>query len=349
MKKLCAFFIAAVIAVSNIVVLSYEDIPVNMLVNGRQSSFAFSPIIRDGVTYVDIKTLARDLGLSYKTYMGHESAVISNSRKSICFAPGEEYATVADLSGTSDEEFLYRKLTAPCIYIGSHLAVAARDVASVFGYTLGYNKDTATVYFGYSPEMISSQTRAVVEGQAYYFQNQGEFNLPSFGSGYCWACSYAMLITNVTGQRVTPTDIAAVNLTKNSNGAYCYHSEISQVFNVSFACALSQFSPYYAGRDSVTGGTYINNPQKDDDVVRKALKEALTLHPEGVMVRYASYPHTMVAVAYEGDLILFNDPAPTSGGVYSDTGRYQGVPFSETCVAAKGFVLSDITFIQALD
>ena len=349
MKKLCAFFIAAIIAASNIVAFSYEDTPVNMLVNGRQVSFAFSPLIRDGVTYVDAKLLTASLGLSYKAYSTPESVVISNSRTSVCFVPGEEYATVADLGGHNDEEFSYRLLTAPCIYIGKHLAVAARDIASVFGYALGYNKDTATVYFGFAPEMISAETRGLIEGQAYYFQNQAEFNLPSFGSGYCWTCSYAMLISNVTGIRITPADVAAVNLTKSSSGAYCYHSEIVKAFNVRFVSALSESSPYYAGRDSVSGGTYINNPQKDDAVVRAALKEALMLHPEGVMVRYAAFPHTMVAVAYEGDVILFNDPAPSASSAYSDTGRYQGVPFSETCVAAKGFALSDITFMQALD
>ena len=118
---------------------------------------------------------------------------------------------------------------------------------------------------------------------------------------------------------------------------------------VKFVSALSETSPYYAGRDGVSGGTYINNPAKDDNVVRAALREALTLHPEGVLVRYAAFPHTMVAVASEGEIILFNDPAPSKSNAYSDTGRYQGVPFSKTCVGAKGFKLSDITFIQAID
>lgn len=349
MKKLCAFFIAVMIAASNIVAFSYEDTPVNMLVNGKQVSFSFTPVIRDGVTYVDIKTLSAHLGLKYKTYSGHESAVISNYRISVCLVPEEEYATVADLSGSSDEEFFYRQLAAPCIYIGSALAAPARDIAEIFGYVLWYNQEDGIVYFGYSPEMISSRTRSAVEAQAYYFQNQEEFALPSFGSGYCWACCYAMLVTNVTGMRITPSDIAAVNLTKGTSGAYCHHSEIAKAFGVKFVPALSSSSPYYGGTDSVSGGTYINNPQKEDSVVREAIKEALVNHPEGIMVRYAGYPHTMVAVANEGDLILFNDPAPTSSGTYSATGNYQGVPFSETCVAAKGFVLSDITFMQALD
>lgn len=349
MKKICALFIAAALAASNMVAFSYEDTPVNFLINGKSASFSFSPVIRDGVTYVDAKTLASTLGLSYKAYTNHESIVISNALTSICLIPGEKYATVSDMTGRSDSEYSYRLLTAPCIYIGSYPAVAARDMAAVFGYSLTFDQASNTVYFGYSPEMISDATQQSIDSRAYYFQNQAEFALPSFGSGYCWVCSYAMVLTNVTGRRITPADVAAVNLTKTANGAYCYHSEIISAFGVKFVSALSEDSPYYGGRVSGSGGTLINNPQKDDAIVRAALKEALTLHPEGVMVRYADFPHTMVAVAYQGDMILFNDPAPSGSGTYSDSGRYRGVPFGETCVAGKGFVLSDVTFIQAID
>jgi len=348
MKRICALLTAALILLSAFGVCAYEDVPVNFLINGNQTEFPFSPLIRDGVTYVDAKTLCTRLNLSYKTYPDHESVIISNSRISMCLIPQEIYATVSDLTGTSDEEFTYKRLTAPCIYIGGHLAVAARDIASVFSYALSFDTQSNTVYFGYSPKMISANTRAAAQNSAYYFQNQAEFSLPSFGSGYCWACSYAMLLTNVTGVRITPSDVAAVNLTKSASGAYCYHSEIVSAFNVKFVSALPQTSPYYGGRAEPSGGTYINNPQKDDSVTIAALKEALTMHPEGVMVRYEGFPHTMLAVAYEGDIVLFNDPAPTSSSSYSDTGKYQGVPFSETCVAKKGFTLSDVTFIQAL-
>jgi len=348
MKKLCALFIIISLFTAVLPAFAYEDIPVSMLINGKTVSFPFNPVIRDGVTYVDLRTLTSSLGLSYKTYPDHESVIVSNSRTSICLVPYEEHATVADLTGKSDKEYTYHFLSAPCIYIGNNLAVAARDIASVFGYALSFDKEAQTVYFGYAPQMISAATREAIANRAYYFQNQAEFALPSFGSGYCWACSYAMLISNVTQLRITPSDIAAVNLTKSSSGAYCYHSEIVGAFNVKFTSALSENSPYYGGRDSVSGGTYINNPLKDDAVTRAALKEALALHPAGIIVRFADYPHSMVAVAYDGDIILFNDPAPTSSGAYSETGKYQGVPFSETCVAKKGFMLSDVTFIQAI-
>ena len=196
--------------------------------------------------------------------------------------------------------------------------------------------------------MISADTLLKAQSLTYYFQNQAEFALPNFGSGYCWTTSYAMLISNAKGERITPVDVANVNISSGYNGEYCYHSKIAQSFDVRFVNALPSGSLYYAGREDTSGGTYISNPLKQDDVVRSALREALTLHPEGVMVRYAAYPHTMVAVAFDGDIILFNDPA-APGGSYSEVGNYHAVPFNQTCVGARGFKLSDITFIQAID
>lgn len=336
------------VMLSSVTAFGYEETKVKMIVNGDSVNFRFSPVIRDGVTYVDVKTLAGKLGLNYKTFSNHDSIILSNSRKSMCIVPGDVLATVADMSGRNDSEFFHKILTAAPIYINGHLAVAARDISTVFGYTLTFNKDENTVYFGFDPKMISAATRENIESRAYYFQNQAEFNLPSYGSGYCWATCYAMVITNITGERITPLDVADVNLTMSSDGAYCYHDVIASAFNVEFTSALSTDSPYYGGRVSGSGGTYIENPEHDDNVVRAALKEALTLHPGGVMVRYADFPHTIVAVAYEGDTILFNDPAASTYHSYSDTGKYQGVPFSETCVGRKGYSLSDVTFIQAI-
>ena len=47
------------------------------------------------------------------------------------------------------------------------------------------------------------------------------------------------------------------------------------------------------------------------------IKQALLKHPEGVLVRYAAFPHTMVAIGFTDDVIYFNDPAPTSSSSYS--------------------------------
>lgn len=344
MKKLCALIISALLLLSFTPVSAYEDTYINVLINGQSVSFPSSPFIRDGVTYIDAQTLASTLNLEYKTFPDHNSITISNRRTSVCFVPGEPLATVADLTGQSDKEYHFITLTGPCLYADGRYIIAARDLANTFGYSLGFNSETLTVYFGYAPQMISENTRHSIESKAYYSQNQPEFNLPSGGSGYCWVCSYAMVLSNLTGTRITPNDVSAVNLNFSSSGAYCYHHEIVSAFNVKFVSALSLQSPYYGGRDSTSGGTFIHNPENNDAVVRNAIKEALLLHPEGVLVRYSDFPHTIVAVAEENGIILFNDPVQVSGNR-----NYRGVPFSETCIGKKGFVLSDVTFIQAID
>lgn len=184
-------------------------------------------------------------------------------------------------------------------------------------------------------------------GHTFYFQNQEEWQLDDYGRGYCWAVSYAMLLTDVTATQVTPVDVDAVNKKKSSDGAYCYHYDIVSAFGARFIKALDESSPYYGGYSGNNGGTAIANPDGDDEVARAALREALDRNPAGVMVRYAGYPHTVVAIGYDDEKIYFNDPMYVSSG-YAKTSSKSGIPFEETCMGMRGMSLSEITFIQAL-
>ena len=347
-KKFCCVFAIILIILAGFAAIAHgEDYLVNFVVNGNNLNASSVSFIRNGVTYVDLRALSSTLSLTYTSYEGHDSAVINNYSKSICFVP-DEHATVSDLTGNSDSEYSYRVLAGPCLTDGVNILVAARDIADEFGYALSYDAATSTVYFGYIPGTNTGSNKDAALSKVYYFQNQAEFNFPSHGSGYCWVCSYAMVMTNLTGTRITPADVAAVNLKHTSDGAYCYHGSIVSAFNLKFVPALPTTSPYYGGMSGVASGTYINNPTKDRAVTIAALKEAIDYHPEGVLVRYGSFPHTMVAVGYEGDTILFNDPAPTSSSSYATVGRYHCVPFEKTCVPSRGYDLEDLSFIQAI-
>lgn len=312
---------------------------VNLIVNSQKATSAFRVESRGGVTYADAKALSNAFGLSFKIYASPKSATIGSGSKMMCLSPDELYATVADLSGKSSREYEFCALLAPCVFDKSSVLIPVRSFADIFGFYIGYDESTKSVTLSrYAP--LDSFEKIEDGNHIFYYQNQAEFSLPNSGSGYCWTCSYAMLISNLKSQKITPVDVAAINESKAGNGAYCYHSEIESAFDFDFVSAIPEDSIYYAGRDAVSGGTLINNPQKDIAVAIAALRQALTLHPEGVMVRYAAYPHTMVAVGYKDSTIIFNDPAAE---------HYKGVPFEETCVAAKGFLLSDLTFIQAID
>ena len=335
MKKISLVLI--IVFLMSIYNVAYADS--NMLINGKVATDNFRITTVNGVTYADAKALSDSFGLSYKNYTYPASATIGNSKKMMCIVPNELYATVADLTGKATQEYIFHPLSAPIIYKNNTFLIPVRAFAEIFNYYISYNETTKVVELSKYPP-LDFYTSIEDKSHVFYYQNQSEFALPNSGSGYCWVCSYAMLISNLKSQRITPNDVAKINEEKTSNGAYCYHSEIASAFDVKFVSALPEDSIYYGGRDGASGGTFIENPEKDPLITIAALRQALTLHPEGVMVRYASYPHTMVAIGFNEYSIIFNDPGAA---------HYENVPFEETCVAAKGILIEDLTFIQAID
>ena len=332
--------------------LGAESSAVNIEVNGKKVHFTWQPVIVNGVTMADVREVASAIGVKYGWYPKLSSATVRDSNTGICITAGEESMTVTDLTGTSTTEYNFFDLLHTAYIADGRLIAPVRDVVTVFGYWLNFDSATMTVNILntslYSKEQKRTSGSLSGMDNTYYFQNQTEFELPGFGSGYCWVCSYAMVLTDLTGKSVTPPDVAEVNLTRTSDGAYCYHYEIAQKFGVRFVPAVSRNSQYYGGFDSGSGGTFIANPEKSDAVASAAIREALVKHPEGILVRYSNFPHTMVAVGFSDDTIYFNDPAYTSSAKYAVKGKYNCVPFEKTCVAAKGFKLADLTYIQAL-
>ena len=184
-------------------------------------------------------------------------------------------------------------------------------------------------------------------GHTFYYESEPAWQFPGNGSGYCWVCSYAMLLNDTVGN-VSPKDVAKVNLDQGASGNYCYHYQIVSSFGAAFTPALSSESPYFEKYEAGKGATYINNPEHEEAIGISALKEALSRNPAGVLVRYGEqYPHTIVAVGYEGDTVYFNDPMNQAGGV-NVTGKNGKIPFECTYPGIKGFTLGDITFIQAI-
>lgn len=353
MKRICAIIIVIMflIIVPDSALGASRD-TVKIKVNGTTVRFSWKPVIIDGVTMADVREVASAIGVKCNWYPKLVSATVKDSNTGICITAGEECMTVTDLTGTSTTEYNFFDLLHEAYIDGGRLIAPVRDVVTVFGYWLNFDQETMTVNIlntsVYSKEKKQANVSLSGQDNTYYFQNQTEFSLPGFGSGYCWVCSYAMVLTDLTGKSITPTDVAEVNLTRTSDGAYCYHYDIAQEFGVRFVPAVSKNSQYYGGFDSGVGATFIANPEKSDEVASAAIREALAQHPEGIMVRYSSFPHTMVAVGFSGDTVYFNDPAYTSSAKYATKGSYNCVPFENTCVAAKGFKLADLTYIQAL-
>lgn len=339
--------ITAVFSVS-----AYAEETFDIMVNGKTVRFNNDPIIADGTTLVEARPFAEALGASVKWSPNTQSVKLTTKKYAAVLKIDYEIMTLIDLN--SDDESMEQIQLSVCPVLVDDVAyVPVRSIAEAFGGEVELEDDVVKISLnGYKynkKKNLDPDDFLDGSNHTFFFQNQSDWEFPSFGSGYCWTCSYAMLITDVTGELVTPADVAAVNEEQCGNGAYCYHWDIADAFGVKFVSALDSKSPYYGGRDSNSGGTKIYNSNLDEDVAIEALKEALDNHPEGVIVRYASYPHSMVAVGYEGDTIFFNEPMRVSTKSYMDSSPKCNVPFEETCVGKSGIDFAEITFIQALE
>ena len=330
--------------------MAADDITV--MLNGKTIDFDIDPIVIDGVTMVEVRPFAEALGCSVKWSQNTQSVKLTTSKKGAVLKINDYVMTVSDMTGKDDGDMQRISLSvAPMVVEGSTF-VPLRSVAEVFDTDTVWDDEEDIIKLsknGYKYRDNSASSRSTKKSNSgshtFFFQNQSDWQLPNYGSGYCWTVSYAMLISDVTGEYVTPVDIAEINKKKSGNGSYCNHWDIIKNYGVEFVPAVAEDSPYYGGRDSNSGGTKINCVDEYDAI--DALKEAIDRNPAGVMVRYAAYPHTMVAVGYEGDTILFNEPMQTSRS-YADESSKENVPFEDTCVGKRGINIEDITFIQAL-
>lgn len=323
-----------------------------VLLDGEEIDFSVAPVMINDAMMVEVRPLADALGYSVKWEQDTPQSVtlITNDGTNLVLTVDWNIMTI-----NSEEEC--QLSVAPTIIAGS-MFVPLRSFAEALGIKVVWDNSTSSVQLSengytysnaaysaaYAPARSLSASRGN-SGHTFYFQNQSSWSLPSYGSGYCWTVSYAMLISDVIGQTVTPLDVAAVNEASGGDGSYCSHWDIVDAFGVKFVPALDTNSVYYDGRDSIAGGTKVKCSNEYEAV--QALKEALDRNPAGVMVRYSDYPHTMVAVGYEGDTILFNEPMQISRS-YEDESPKENIPFEETCVGKRGFNLEDMNFIQAL-
>ena len=340
-------------ALTFVICLSSAASANDVLFNGRALKFDNDPIVVNGATLVEVRPLAEAFDATVKWSPNTNSVKLTTKKSGLVLKIDYDIMTKTDLGDSEDGDFEQVALSAAPRLVNNVAYVPVRDISKAFGASVDWDGESGNILIssgGYRYSSAPAASPVVFRNgtsHTFFFQNQADWSLPNYGSGYCWTCCYAMLITDVTGNVVTPKDVAAVNESKGASGSYCYHGDIVSKFGVKFVSALDENSPYYGGRDSVAGGTKILNPGKDESVTIAAIKEALDLHPEGIMVRYSSYPHTLVAVGYEGDTIYFNEPMPYGKG-YNDSSVYNHITFDETCVGMRGMSIADVTYLQAL-
>ena len=337
MKKIISLLLCIALLLSFVSVSASDNI--NISLDGNPVQFQFPPIIHEGRTMLHLRSFAELFNYQIEWDSYSQSITLTSDGNYIYMSIGDPQIYSYGYNG-------YKSITAdvPPMIIGDYTYLPLRAVASAFNTYVSWNQSTRTV------ELLSGGKKFHVDGvcnHTFYFQNQKDWQLPNFGNSYCWVTCYAMILNDIVGN-VTPLDVAKVNEEQCGDGAFCHHFPIVEKFGATFVPAISEDSPYFEMFTDYFS-TYIKNEEKDDAIAIAAIKEALDRNPEGIMVRFDEKPHTIVAVSYEGDVIYFNEPMPYHHGVYDTKTPYEHVTFDKTYPAIKGYKLSDMTCIIAID
>ncbi len=305
----------------------------------EEIKFSVAPIIVEDRTLVQIRPIAEAMGLEIEFEPACSMVILADGETEVRFFLDSEVRLVNGEENNMDTKPVLKE---------NYTFLPLRYLAEPFGYEVGYEQDSGAVFISLpaepqedaEPETETEKEISTGSGDfpsTYYYQSQEDIGLENNGRGYCWVCSYAMLLSDVTGTKLTPLDIAAINVEKGYSGNFMSgHTSIAQKFGCRLVPALSENSQYFGGFGGVRQQTDLLI-ETDEDAYN-ALREALTNHPEGVIARFEAYPHSMVAVDFDDENIYFNDPGIKNG---------EHKTLSETCL--KNYSLADLSYIQAIE
>lgn len=324
MKKITATFAAFCTAVSSLLPVFAAEKNV-ITVHGEKVKNINNAVVINDCTMVPIRDIAEALGLGIIWFQDTKTMVLWN----------DEFEFRAQIDNIN-AQINGRETTltqAPRLEDG-YTYLPLRNVSEVVNAEVVWDSKSGNtdIY----PNKKAKGSFEYTPGEKVFFsQRDAEWSFDNNGNGYCWVCAYAMAITEAKEELVTPDMVAEVNK-ESGSGAFMQHGKIAEKFGITFTPALSENSEYFEKYEGWKGATYIN--AEDDEQATAALKEALDKNPQGVMVRYTVYPHTLYAVGYSDEGILFNEPAYENG---------EGVTFDKTCL--KKYKLHELDFIQAIE
>lgn len=319
---------------------AYADEDIAVLYDGKKIAFNEKSIVLNQRTLVQLRPIAEALDLGIEYEIGTGSVLLSNADAVVTFSQNSD---IVNINGEDT------KMDVPMIIHNDYSFVPVRNLVEPFGNQIVYDGETNTVMI--TPKTEKSEPEEIIPKETentplsigsglydsvFFYQSQPEFEFENNGRGYCWVCSYAMLMSD-KDNLITPKDIAEFNTQNGYSGSFMAgHETLVRSFGRQLVPALSEDSEYFGGFNlNNRGETSLKITSFED--AKAAICEALDNFPNGVMVRFECYPHTMLAVDYDDENIYFNDPAKQNG---------EHIPFEETCL--KNYKLEDISFIQAV-
>lgn len=331
-KLLCLFGALILIPCGKVFAKTNDEITVKF--QDKIIEFNSSPIITDARTLVQIRPIAEAMNIEIEYEPKGEKVILCDGDVEVRFAVN------SDISYINGEK---KKMDVKMALKDDYTFVPIRYLAEPFGYEIGYDEEEKIVNISLPREKILAKLRDEIRTgsgkypSTYYYQSQEDIGFDNNGKGYCWVCSYAMLLSDVTKTKLTPLDIAEVNIKNGYSGNFMSgHTSVAENFGCILVPALSENSPYFGGFGNLKRGETDLVIESDQDAYN-ALKEALDNFPNGVIARFEAYPHSMVAVGYDDTDIYFNDPGIKNG---------EHKKIYETCL--KNYSLSDLSYIQAI-
>lgn len=314
--------------------IAKADADISVKFKGDTLKFNSPPIIADNRTLVQIRPIAEAMGLEIEYEPSGAKVILCDGKTEVRFSVD------SDISYIDGKE---QKMDVKMAVKDDYTFIPVRYLAEPFGYEISYDENTKTV----SVELPKAKALAELRDKirtgsgkypnTFYYQSQEEIGLENNGRGYCWVCSYAMLLSDVTGKTVTPADIAEINKSEGYSGSFMSgHGSLVGLFGCRIVPALKETSEYFEAFGTLKRNETTLAVETDEDAYN-ALREALDNFPNGVIARFEAYPHSMVAVGYDDENIYFNDPGIKDG---------EHKTLGETCL--KNYSLSDISYIQAI-
>ena len=332
-KRLFCFFAAFALMLGG-KALAEVNSNISVVFCGDVLKFNSAPIIYEDRTLVQLRPIAEAMGVELEYEPKGSIVILSDGKTEVRFGVGSEKYYINGKMAKMDTKMILKD---------DYTFIPIRYLSEPFGYEVAYKQESETVEISLPRAVVLANLRDKIRTgsgkypSTYYYQSQEEMGLENNGKGYCWVCSYAMLLTDVTGSKVTPVDIAEINESEGYSGNYMSgHSKLANLFGCRIVPALSENSKYFDAFGTLNRNETTLAIETEEDAYN-ALREAIDNFPQGVIARFEGYPHSMVAVDYDDEEIYFNDPGIKDG---------EHKKLSETCL--KNYSLADISYIQAI-
>ena len=209
MKKILACLVAS--SVLFISQAAFADSDITVKYNNTVLEFNQKPLILNEKTLVQLRPIAEVMGLGIKYSEDTGRITLSDGSTTVVFTENSSKVCVNDTE---------MQMPVPAIIRNNYTFVPVRELVEPFGETISYDSATRTVTISSEIKIIGlteaeNTAKEISTGSGkfpftFFYQSQPDIALENNGRGYCWVCSYAMILSDLTGKTILPSDVPRI-------------------------------------------------------------------------------------------------------------------------------------------